>query len=437
MALARGVTTACARTSLRRVRLWMAALYCAAVLTVGCDQGSEKASQPVTLVLKHSKLFGEPAPLDALVAQFERENPGVAVRRETLPSASDEQHQFYAINLQAQSTDFDVFALDVIWVAEFARAGWLRDLSHLLPLEARHDFFSGPMQAVTYENRIYALPWFIDAGLLYYRKDLLAAHSLSPPRTWEELIQAAAIITSREPELYGFIWQGKQYEGLVCNALEHLWSNGGEVLREGRLVLDSAQNRAALGFMHALIADHGVSPPFVTTLTEEPAREIFGRGKAVFLRNWPYAWRLFERPGSPVQGTVGISVLPHFAGGASAATLGGWQLGVNRYSRHPAEAERLAHFLTSAEAHKALALAYGLSPPRRSLYRDAGLVAAQPFLTELYAVFEHARPRPVSASYIAISQVLQAEFSAAVTGIKSPQAALASGQRQIERILQR
>lgn len=405
------------------------------LLASGCGESPREDDRRVSLVFKHSKLFGDPAPFDALLARFEKEYPGIRVKRETLPASSDEQHQFYAINLQAQSADFDVFALDVIWVAEFARAGWLRDLSRLLPPAQQDDFFHGPLQAVSYRDRIFALPWFIDAGLLYYRKDLLARYGFAPPATWDELVASARAITAQEPGLHGFVWQGKQYEGLVCNALEYLWSRGGDVLRDGRVVLDSPENREALAFMHDLIVRYKVTPGFVTTATEEPAREIFGKGDAVYLRNWPYAWNLFEKQDSPVRGKVGVSVLPHFAGQESAATLGGWQLAVNRNSHHPQEAEKLVAFLTSPAVQKQLALAYGFNPPRKSLYRDPELSAAQPFLRDLYAVFERARPRPVTPHYIAISQTLQAEFSAIIAGIKPADAALASGQARIEEIL--
>ncbi len=423
-----------AMATLRQIGL----ILCAVSALSACGERPRPADAgAVTLVFKHSKLFGDPAALDRLIAQFEKENPGVRVKRETLPSSSDEQHQFYATNLQAKSADFDVFALDVIWVAEFARAGWLRDLSALIAPESREEFFPGPIAAVTYGKRIYALPWFIDAGLLYYRKDLLDKYRFAAPETWEDLVRIAQAVTAKERELYGFVWQGKQYEGLVCNTLELLWSNGGEVMEGGRARLDTPANREALAFQRALIAKYKITPELVTTATEEPSREIFGKGRAVFLRNWPYAWRLFQREGSPVRGKVGITVLPHFPGHESVATLGGWQLGVNRYSRHPEAAERLVQFLASADAEKTIAIAYGYSPPRRSLYRDPELIAAQPFLADLHNVFEHARPRPVTPYYVMISQVLQADFSAAVAGIKSPEAALASAQQTVEDILRR
>lgn len=421
--------------TMRLVRLLVLA---AALLLAGCS-GEPSASapgEPVTLVFKHGKLFGDPQAFAALIRRFEERHPGIHVRTEALPAGSDEQHQFYVINLRAGSADFDVLALDVIWVAGFARAGWLADLTHLLPPAEQKEFFQGPVAAVRYQDRVYAIPWFIDAGVLYYRKDLLAEHGFEPPTTWDELVRSARTVTRHEPDLHGFVWQGRQYEGLVCNALEYLWSAGGDVVRDGRVVLASAENRRALEFMQALVHRHGVSPELVATATEEPSRHIFGSGRAVFLRNWPYAWTLFTQPGSPVEGKVGMTALPHFPGQSSAATLGGWQLGVNRRSRHPDEAAEFVRFMTSAEAQTVLARDYGLNPARRSLYTDPELIAAQPHLKQLRVIFERARPRPVIPQYIRLSHVLQSEFSAVVAGIKTPEAALAAAQRQAEAILE-
>lgn len=398
-----------------------------------CAPGVEQ-TDAVTVVFKHSKLFGDPAPLQALLAQFEREHPGVRVRDETLPSSSDEQHQFYAINLQARSSAFDVLAVDIIWVAEFAHAGWLRNLSSLLPAESRSEFFAGPVEAVTYRGEVYAVPWFVDAGLLYYRKDLLDRYGFQPPRTWSELVRIADAVSAQEPGVKGFVWQGKQYEGLVCNALEYLWSNGGEVLRDGTVVIDTPANRKALQLMVDLVHRNHITPASVTTLAEEPSRHIFAQKRAVFLRNWPYAWALFQAQGSRVRGMVGVAPLPRFEDGASVATLGGWQLAVNAYSKLPVQAEALVRFLTSERAAKRLALAYGFQPARVSLYHDPELLTAQPFLGTLADIFATARPRPVTPHYVRVSQVLQSAFSAAVAGIKTPEEALAMAQRKLEEV---
>ena len=425
------------KTSTELIAALAAAILLLLALAPGCDRqdGRTRAGETV-VVFKHGKIAGDPGPLRELLDRFEAENPGIRVKDETLPASSDEQHQFYVINLEGKSSDFDVFSMDVIWVPEFARAGWLTDLSLLVPVAERDEFFPGPMKAVTWQGRLFAIPWYIDAGVLYYRRDILDKYGIAAPRTWQELVETARYITAREKDLYGFIWQGKQYEGLVCNALEYLWGNGGDVLRDGKVVIDSAENIAALGFMHDLVDKYGVSPPLVTTAVEESTRHIFGNGRALFMRNWPYAWNIFEQKGSPVRGKVGVAPLPAFAGGEPASTLGGWQLGVNRYSRHSEAARRLVGFLTSPAAQKQLALTIGYKPTRRSLYRDRELREKQPFIAGLHDIFMEARPRPVTPYYMMITQVMQSEFSAALVGVRTPEAALRSARKQIEYILE-
>jgi multiple sugar transport system substrate-binding protein len=404
-------------------------------LITGCTGGPPEQDS-ITIVFKHGKIAGDPEALRDLLDRFEQENPGIRVTDETLPASTDEQHQFYVINLEGASADFDLFSMDVIWVQEFARAGWLKPLDNIFPPEQRGGFFKGPVNAVTYEQSAYAVPWYIDAGVLYYRKDLLSKYGFSPPRTWDELVKIAKHITGAEPPgLYGFIWQGKQYEGLVCNVLEYIWSNGGELMTEGRPRALTDKNVAALAFMKDLIYKHGVSPGLVRTSIEEPTRHIFGNGRAVFMRNWPYAWNIFEREGSPVKGKVGVAPLPAFKGGESASTLGGWQLGINKFSKHKPEAERLIKFLTSYDAQKQLALTVGYKPTRKALYKDEELNQAQPFITSLYGVFERARPRPVSPYYMVITQVLQPEFSSVISATKNPEDALRSIDSQLNRIL--
>ncbi len=411
------------------------ALVSLALLFHSCAPREDAERGMVRVVFKHGMISGDYDEMQAILKGFERENPGITVKDEILPASTDEQHQFYVTNLEGESADFDVLGMDVIWVPEFARAGWLRDIGHLLSEKEKEDIFPGPLEAVTYKGRVWAVPWYIDAGVLYYRKDLLEKHRAAPPETWAELCGTAARIMAREKGMYGFIWQGKQYEGLVCNALEYFWGNGGGLLDGGKVVIDCPENAEALRFMRDLIVLYRVSPPLVTTVMEEPSRLLFGSGKAVFMRNWPYAWNIFQRPDSAVRGKVGVAKLPSFKKGMSASALGGWQIGVNRYAKCPLEAEKFVRYLTSPPVQKDLALALGYRPTRRSLYRDRDLVAAQPFTAGLYEVFMRARPRPVTPYYMMLTQVMQPEFSAAVNGIKSPEEALRSARLQMEHIM--
>jgi multiple sugar transport system substrate-binding protein len=126
---------------------------CLALTLQGCTKQSQHADERVTLVFKHGKIAGDPEAFGKLLEQFERQNPDVRIKDEPLPATTDQQHQFYVINLEGKSSDFDVFSMDVIWVPELARAGWLKDLTHILPPEKRQLFFTGPMDAVTYDDR--------------------------------------------------------------------------------------------------------------------------------------------------------------------------------------------------------------------------------------------------------------------------------------------
>ena len=221
------------------VRRWQWRACCAWLVILSLFLGMACTQElptetPIRLVFKHPRLLSNEAPLRALLDQFRREHPSLQVDEEVLPSSSDQQHLFYVTNLEAEASDFDVFALDVIWIPEFRRAGWLVNLTpHLKPGEL-DDFLAAPVRAATHNGRMYAMPWFADAGVLYYRRDLLDKYGFAPPQTITALTHIAQRILhgERNPQLTGFVWQGKQYEGLMCVALEFMRAYGGGILDE-------------------------------------------------------------------------------------------------------------------------------------------------------------------------------------------------------------
>jgi multiple sugar transport system substrate-binding protein len=391
----------------------------------------------ITLVFKHSRIFGPVDPIPVLLREFEAAHPGVRVRSETLPAASDEQHQFYVVNLEGQSAGFDVLMLDLIWVPEFARAGWLVDLTSHVSADELGAFFPSAVRAGSYAGRVWGLPWNMNVGFLYYRADLLAKYGLPPPATWDELIAHTRRVRQgeRDPRLDGYVWQGKQYEGLVCNVLEAFWSHGTDLLDDhGRLLPDAATAAEALAFLRHLV-DSGVSPRWTMAADEELSRRAFGDGHAVFLRNWPYALDLFEGADSRVRGRVGIAPLPgRTRERRGLGATGGSHLGVARASRHPEQAIALARFMTSERAQRAL-LAGTLYPARTALYQDAGLVSRHPSLPRIYALMLAGRPRPVTPNYLLLSTTLQPEFSAVLVGLRAPGPALADARRRLEYFL--
>jgi multiple sugar transport system substrate-binding protein len=394
--------------------------------------------EPLTLVFKHPRLLSREESLGALLDEFRHTHSSVRLREEVLPSSSDEQHLFYVTNLESGAAEFDVFALDIIWVPEFRRAGWLQELTPHVSPGNLDDFPPASLEAALFNERLYAVSWFADAGVLYYRKDLLDRYGCTPPRTINEMRTIAQHILHHEhnPALTGFVWQGKQYEGLLCVALEFLRAYGGEIMdRHGQSLLTSPATVTGLSALRDTISESGVSPSSVTTADEETVRHLFAGGKAIFMRNWPYAWSLLNAEDSPLRGRVGVASVPGSPDHSGVPTLGGWHLGVNRFSRHPQMAWELIAFLTSAESQRRLATAGGLKPTRVSVYHDAQAQREDPSLALFFPFLRSARPRPVSPFYLMLSQVLQGEFSAAITGIKPVNVALYDAERQMHQLL--
>jgi trehalose/maltose transport system substrate-binding protein len=420
------------------LRCARSALTVALVLALGgCGAGRE--GELVTLVFKYARILGNADPLPELLRTFEAAHPGVRVKGEALPWASDDQHQFYTINLEGQSPGFDVMMLDCIWVPEFARAGWLLDLTPRLQPGELAPFFPSAVASATYRERVWALPWNFNVGLLYYRADLLAKYGLRPPETFEELIDQVRRIRAgeRDRRLDGYLWQGKQYEGLVVNVLEALWANGTQILGEdGAIFPDPERAADALRFLRSLI-EEGVSPAWTTAADEELSRRAFGDGHAIFLRNWPYAMDLFEGKDSAVRGRVAFAPLPGRARGApGVGSTGGSHLGISRRTRHPDLAVALARHLTSEAAQRAIALGAALSPTRQSLYHDPEITRANPAMPRLHALALAGHPRPVTPYYLLLSATVQPEFSAVIVGVKSAERTVADAGARLRYFLE-
>jgi len=223
----------------------------------------------------------------------------------------------------------------------------------------------------------------------------------------------------------------------VCNAYEAIWGHGGATMDGTRVLLDTPEARAGLAYLRSLLAS-GVSPAAVTSMAEEESRRVFQEGRAVFMRNWPYAFSEGERAGSPVRGRIAISSLPTGTGEPGAGALGGWQLALNArvpaYKR--AAAEALIRYLTSDAANLVMAIAYGRNPPRRAPYLDQKLVRGAPAVAGLLPMVERARTRPLTPYYPAIADTLEAELSAAITAVRPPGEALRRAQALVDHLTQ-
>ncbi len=353
-----------------------------------------------------------------LITGFEARHPGVKVVREVGPHSSTEFHDLVTQKLRNRDPEMDVFFMDVIWPGEFAAAGWALPLDGFFSAAQQKEFLTAPIAANRYQGRIYGVPLFVDAGMLYFRKDLLAKYRLAPPRTWPELVDQAKLILAQERDAYltGYSAQFKQYEGLVCNLMEFIMSNGAALWDEQALNSTLASSRAteAVRFVRDQVI-RTISHRGVLAYQEPESLALFTQGKALFHRNWPYAWEVANDPQrSKVAGHVGVMPLPSFPGHKSVATLGGWQLGISRFSRHARLAWQFVEHMTSRDAQKQIALATGRGPSRADLYRDAEILAKHPHFSARYDTFVLAEPRPRTPVYLPLSNIMQRYFSSAI-----------------------
>ncbi|HEY3999950.1 MAG TPA: ABC transporter substrate-binding protein [Candidatus Xenobia bacterium] len=367
------------------------------------------------------------------IAEFEALHPDIRVDMLEMPAASDTEHNQYATYLIAEDSSIDVYAVDVIWPAEFGAAGWAEPLEGRLPQDDWKHFLNGALAACQSDGHIWAVPWYVNAGVLYYRKDLLDRAGLQPPQTWDELVTDCQKL-QQPPDLYGYLGQWKQYEGLVCNFLEFIWGNGGDVLSpDGRVVVDSAQNLEALQTMCDLRNKYQVTAPDINISQEDESLNLFMAGKGVFLREWPYTWAILQKsPASHVAGKVGITRVPHGPHGSWAASTGGWNLMLSHYSQHKAQAWAFIDFMTSTHTQAEMVLEAAFMPTREPVYGDPRVLAAMPEVAKFHECFEWARPRPVTPYYSQISDMLQADVSRAINGQTTPAQALRQAQSDIE-----
>jgi multiple sugar transport system substrate-binding protein len=362
-----------------------------------------------------------------VIKRFQEKNPGIRIEYTSGPWSTDERQNMY-IRSFISGNPFELVYMDVIWTTRFADRGWIQSLDRWFHSTKQAAFFPGDIEAGYYKENIYRVPVRSDVGVLYYRKDLVR----NPPRTWDDFEEICREGT-KPPERYGIVFQGMQYEGLVCNYLEYLWGAGGMVLdRMGNVDLDSRENVLALGFMKKMIESNW-APKSVITFQEQHALEFFEKGKALFMRNWPYAWNILST--SSLRGKVGIAPLIHRTGKESAGTLGGWGLGIARGINDPESAWKFIEFASSGQAQKILHFRRGAVPSRKSLFLDPEILKENPHYKDLYQILLMARPRPVHPDYPRISSVIQKNVSAVLVGIEPPETAALRMDRAIESVV--
>jgi multiple sugar transport system substrate-binding protein len=377
--------------------------------------------------------------LQDLVDTFNEEHRGeFQVRYREMPADTGQYFDQLRTELQAAASEIDVIGGDVIWPAQFAANGWILDVSDRFSESERQKFLPAPVDSLVYEGAIYGVPWFTDAGMLYYRSDLLEEAGFSePPATWEELREMALKTAQDTGTRDGFVFQGAQYEGGTVNGLEYIWTHGGDVLSGEEVVIESPEAVAGLETERSMIAD-GVASQAVSTYKEQETDPAFLGGRTVFARNWPYMYALAEDPEvSKIEpGQIGIAPLPAGEGGQSFAGLGGWNMMINANSQRQEEAWEFVRWMTGEEAQRQRAISATLLPTRKSLYEDREILEKVPVIRLGKEANQSTKSRPVSPYYSDMSLEMAEQFHASLNGEVSPEQAARTLQTQLEALIE-
>ena len=351
--------------------------------------------------------------------------------------------QLYLQYWGSKSADVDVYMVDVIW--QGIAAAHAVDFKKYFKEEEIKQFFSHNIENNTVNGRLVSIPWFVDAGLLYYRTDLLEKYGYkAPPKTWEELAEMAKKIQEGErvsgnPEFQGFVFEGRPSESLTCNAVEWIYSYGGGTVIDPnkKVTINNPDAIKALETAKSWVGT--IAPKNVTTYGEEEARNIWQSGNAAFMRNWPYAYSLSADPKSPISGKFDVTVLPKGGdNGDNAACLGGWQLMVSGYSKVPNASVDLVRYLTSPEIQKKHAIELGLLPTLPTLYSDPDLLGKIPWFKNAPDILINAVARPstvTGGSYNQLSSGLFENVNKVLSGEESANDAVLQIERVAKRIL--
>ena len=392
----------------------------------------------VTVTLAYNSFletsFGPgPAPLEVIREAVAAEHPNIEIEFFATPDAIEAQRDAIVVWMTSQDGEIDIYGMDSPWVLEFGRAGWALPLNAaVLALET--DFIASGVDVFSYEGERLGVPFWGSVGGLFYRSDLLEEYGFEPPATYEELAEIVETITADNPELTGFTFPAAKAEALVQVWTEFFRGFGGEFYNaDGECTMNSEAGVDALFFMVDLI-DEGIVPEQVTGWNAEEARLRFVEGNAIFLRhNQDIVTWLDDPERSAIGGNWGLVANPA-EGGVRTGATGGFAFAVNPFSDTPEAALDVMRVIAGLEVQQGFAIAWGPVQYYEGLYEIEEVAAANPNSELLANVLPSAAPRPASISYSQLSQIIQDEVHAALTGGKSAQEALDNACVRVDRI---
>jgi multiple sugar transport system substrate-binding protein len=369
-----------------------------------------------------------------LIDEFQSRNPDIAIElenRQGIPyPTTDSLKKRYKEIFNDESLTIDLVFIDVIWLPEFAKKGWLEPIQDKdFPDLSKQNFLANEVESSTFKGKKYRIPFRTDIGILFYRKDLLSllkktnnSSNIFDLRveTFEELIKMSKELQNGNKVETGYLWQGARYEGLSAMFLEVLKGYGGFWIKEEKgekqVGLNKPEAINAVKFLKQTIAEK-ISPKETLSSTEDESLNSFREGKAAFLRMWTGAWNYLNNPTSIVRGQVGMQLMVHATNQKGHATIGGWGLGIAKKSKHKEQAIKAIQFFTSAEIQRKSALEYGTLPTRKELFYDPEIVNKYEFFPDLEKIIDrNSVLRPIEENYSEASAILQDCLTQALNG---------------------
>jgi multiple sugar transport system substrate-binding protein len=325
--------------------------------------------------------------------------------------STNERKELLARTLRSKSEKLDVFAVDMIWVPRFAR--WSEPLDGHITTAEKERLLSYAMESCVFERTLVAMPMYIDVGLMYYRKDLIRMlpnadaieRRLQESMTWEEMsILRKRMGYARRPY---YVFQGKDYEGLVCNFLELAMNRDSSILKGKVIDLRAPASEHALRTLVDFIRTNA-SPSSVIDFEENPSYSYMLDHDAVFVRGWPNFIENFRRfyPDTAKLNNIGRAPLPHYGGHTPTSVLGGWNLMVSKSSTKKEAAIEFVRFLESDRIQRLLFEDGGFIPVINSLYQDTSFLSAHKELVLYSQLLKRGFHRPALEEYTKMSDIL-------------------------------
>jgi multiple sugar transport system substrate-binding protein len=364
---------------------------------------------------------------------FNKKYPNVQVEYVPAPNTSVDRRAKYVTMFAAQDGSLDVVLMNTVDTGEFASSKWILPLDGYFNVaEVKDRNFTTFFNANLWQGKLYGIPMTADTLDFYYRKDLLDGAGLKAPTVWSDLVAQATKLQA--PDRFGFVASWERGNQVFCQLLLFLASNGGDVMTKdlSKVTIDTPENAEALQLMADMIAKYKIAPKDVLSLTVDNARVVFNEGRSVFQLNWDYAWGNFQKDGSKVQGKVGAGTSPAFPGRGQVSVLGGWNAGVNAFSKNKATAVEFIRTVSEDEIMRVSVLKYGQTTPNKKAMADPEYVAKNPdFLKALAANYNVAAARPVTPAYAEITEAISQEVMPALYGEKPVKDALAAAAKKI------